>query len=396
MDPCHYVSGTDVPLQGNRMAAKRRRTRGTGAARQLASGRWQARFLGPDGVMRPAPQTFDTKLDADAWLKVQAGDVVRGQWAPPEQRAKVPTLKQYAEGWLAGRELKPRTRALYRDLLDALILPPLGTARLDRLSPASVRNWYATLDPKTPTRRAHAYSLLRSILTTAVQDDVIDANPCRIRGAGASRKAHATKVASLPELEVIVREMPERLRAMVLLAAWCGLRFGELAELRRGDVDVKAGVLRVERAVTRAPGQVWVGDPKSEAGRRPVAVPPHLLPVLKDHLKKHTGPEPGALLFPAANGGHLAPTSLHKPWSKARTAAGRSDLRFHDLRHTGATLAAATGATLAELMARLGHSTPAAAMRYQHAAADRDKAIAEALSGFATAKVIALKPKKTG
>ena len=78
------------------------------------------------------------------------------------------------------------------------------------------------------------------------------------------------------------------------------------------------------------------------------------------------------------------PSSLYAVYHPAREAAGRPDLRFHDLRHTGAVLAAATGATLAELMARLGHSTVAAAMRYQHAAADRDKAIAEALSKLAT------------
>jgi integrase len=93
------------------------------------------------------------------------------------------------------------------------------------------------------------------------------------------------------------------------------------------------------------------------------------------------------MLFPAATGGHLAPSSLYGFWYPARHAAGRDDLRFHDLRHTGAVLAAATGATLAELMARLGHSTPAAAMRYQHAAADRDQAIAAALSRLATVDV---------
>lgn len=378
------------------MPTRKRRVRGTGAARQLASGRWQARYCGPDGMLRPAPQTFDTKLDADAWLKTQARDVVRGQWAEPKRQAGVTTLKPYADSWLAGRELKPRTQALYRDLLDALILPPLGTTRMDRLSPTSVRNWYAALDQGTPTRRAHAYSLLRSIMTTAVQEDVVPVNPCRIRGAGSSRKQHDTKVASLTELEAIVAAMPERLQAMVLLAAWCGLRFGELAELRRGDVDLEAGVLRVQRAVTRAPGQLWVGDPKSDAGRRPVAIPPHLVPLLEEHLGKYMGAEPGALLFPARHGGHLAPTTLHKSWSKAREKAGRADLHFHDLRHTGATLAAATGATLAELMARLGHSTPAAAMRYQHATADRDRAIAEALSGFALAKVIPLKSVSAG
>jgi integrase len=189
-----------------------------------------------------------------------------------------------------------------------------------------------------------------------VADDLVPTNPCRIRGAGAAKRVHRTRVASLAELEVIVAAMPARYRAMVLLAAWCGLRFGELAELRRGDVDLEAGVLRVERAVTSRDGQVFVGDPKSEAGKRPVAVPPHLLPVLEEHLAEHVLRGRDALLFPAHHGGHLAPTTLHNPWSKARQAAGRPDLRFHDLRHTGATLA-----------------------------------IAEALSGFASAKVVPLR-----
>ena len=86
----------------------------------------------------------------------------------------------------------------------------------------------------------------------------------------------------------------------------------------------------------------------------------------------------------AQHSGHLAPETLYRHFYKARAAAGRPDLRFHDLRHSGAVLAAATGASLAELMARLGHSTPQAAMRYQHAAQGRDQQIARALSAMVT------------
>lgn len=272
-----------------------------------------------------------------------------------------------------------------------MILPALGRHRLDKITPAMVRTWHAGLDPQAPTRRAHAYSLLRSIYTTAVADDLAATSPCRIRGAGASRKQHRTRVASLAELEVITAAMPDRLRAMVTLAAWCGLRFGELAELRRDDLDLDAGHVRVERAVTSRDGQVFVGTPKSDAGTRRVSIPPHLVPALADHLHWHVPPAGDSLLFPARHGGHLAATSLWGLWAQARAAAGREDLRFHDLRHTGATLAAATGATLADLMARLGHSTTQAAMRYQHAVADRDAAIAEALSGFATDNVVPLR-----
>jgi len=373
----------------------KRRSNGAGAVRQLPSGRWQARHRGPDDVMRPAPVTFDTKLDAGAWLAAQIREVDRGTWTAPqpagERHRGAPTLRSYAGTWLDARELKPRTRLLYRHLLDGHVLPGLGDVELTRLTPTSVRNWYATLDASAPTQRAHAYSLLRSIMTTAVSDDLAPTNPCRIRGGGSARTQHKTQVASLAELAVMVEAVPEHRRPLLLLAAWCGLRFGELAELRRADVDLDAGVLRVQRGVTRAAGQVFVGDPKSEAGRRTVAIPPHLQPVLDRHLRQHTGAGGDALLFPARHGGHLAPTSLQSFWHPARAAACREDLRFHDLRHTGATLAAATGATLADLMARLGHSTPSAALRYQHAVADRDRAIAEALSGFADAKVVPLR-----
>lgn len=379
----------------------KRRAKGTGNVRQLASKRWQARFVGPDGVMRPAPVTFDTKLDAQAWLQSQARDVDRGVWMPA-QRAESSggtRLRDYAATWLQQRDLKPRTRMQYRMLLDRCILPDLGDVPLDRVTPTTVRTWHGNLDDGKRSLRAQAYSLLRTIYNTAVADELVLANPCRIRGAGAAPKRGDYRPATLPELEVIAAHVPDRYRAMILLAAWCGLRFGELAELRRGDVDVAEGLLRIQRGVTRVDGVCVVGDPKTAAGKRTVAIPPHLVPAVESHLGKHTGAEPGALLFPAARDAagidqHMQPSTLYKVFYPARLAAGRPDLRFHDLRHTGATLAAATGATLAELMARLGHSTPAAAMRYQHAAADRDRAIAEALSGFAGSTVVPLQRVK--
>ena len=183
--------------------------------------------------------------------------------------------------------------------------------------------------------------------------------------------------------------MPEPYQAMILLASWCALRFGELTELRRRDVVIDAegqtGVIRVERGVVRAGDGFQVTTPKSDAGIRDVAIPPHLVPVVQAHLAQHVERQADALLFPAKHGGHLAPATLYRQFYKARDAANRPDLRFHDLRHSGAVLAAATGATLAELMARLGHSTPTAAMHYQHAAQGRDQAIAAALSKIALA-----------
>ena len=187
------------------------------------------------------------------------------------------------------------------------------------ITPSAVRDWNARMRPATgPTQRAHAYSLLRTILNTAVADEVIPANPCRVRGAGSAKRARTIKAASLAELEALVQAMPERYRLMVLLAAWCALRFGELAELRRSDIGVKNGVLHVRRGVVRGASGRTVKDPKSDAGRRDVAIPPHLMPLVKAHLRDHVAASRDALVFPAAAGGHMAPSSLYAVYHPAR------------------------------------------------------------------------------
>lgn len=369
-----------------------RRRRAFGKIRRLPSGRYQASYIGPDSRRHNAPLTFEARVHAERWLSAAETDIARHEWRRPGRPARTPTLATYAASWLAtrrtrsGQLLRPRTRVEYQRLLDGCILPSFGTQHLDEITSAAVRAWHAELDTG-PTHRARAYGLLHAILATAVADEAITANPCRVRGGGQVDRASQTRPATLVELATIAETMRPAYRAAVLLSAWCGLRFGEVAELRRADIDLARAELHVRRAVVYVDGKPVVGEPKSRAGVRTVAIPPHLLPVLAAHLREHA-PMPNALLFPSPGGLALrSDGALHRDFRAAARTAGRPDLRFHDLRHTGATLAAATGATLAELMARLGHSTPGAAMRYQHAAAERDKVIAEALSRLAGAVV---------
>lgn len=362
--------------------------RGFGRIRRLPSKRYQASYVGLDGVRHVAPSTFEAKQDAERWLSAEHALLAADEWRPPTARkaAKVATFGEYAEKWMTRRELKPRTREHYRSLLDRQLLPHLGDVPLKSLDSEKVRDWYADLDPTRPTLRAHAYGLLRTILHTAVDDEKITINPCRIRAAGTTRRVVKVKPATLTELESIAAAMPGKYRALLLISAWCALRFGEATELRRRDLDLKNGVIRVRRGVVRAGGNVLIGDPKSAAGSRDIAIPPHLLPMLRDHLDAMPMRGRDALIFPAADGtSHLAPATLYGVFYPARQAAGRPDLRWHDLRHTGAVLAAQTGATLAELMGRLGHSTPQAALRYQHAAQGRDAEIARRLSAMVDA-----------
>lgn len=364
--------------------------RGFGKVRKLPSKRYQASYVGPGstGVRYTAPRTFDTAEAAGAWLRKVQSAIADGTWTPAvgqggQMASAGRTLGDYAAGWLAARTVKPRTREHYQRLLDRLILPSFDRLPVKTITPDLIRDWHTRMGASTPTLRAHAYSLLRSILGDAVHDGLIGSNPAHIRGAGNSKRVHKIKPATLEELSVLVDAMPERYRVMTLIAAWCGLRFGELTELRRGDIDVRNGLIRIRRGVVRTDAGYVVGTPKSNAGIRDVKIPPHLMPAIKDHLAGHVNGRNG-LLFPAADGAsHLAPSTLYKVYYPAREKAGRPDLRWHDLRHTGAVLAASTGATLAALMARLGHSTAGAALRYQHAAAEDDARIAERLSALA-------------
>jgi integrase len=359
-----------------------------GTIRRLPSGRYQALYTNTAGKRVCAPHTFRARIDAEAFLADRRREVEIAKYNPTVVRRPKVTFGDYATTWLAnrhvaGRPIKARTSEHYSAILEDHLLPTFGARPLAAITPKDVRNWHATTLTDRPTMRSHAYSLLRTILASAVTDELIDANPARIVGAGRATRVHKIRPASVEELAVLTAEMPERLQLMVTLASWCALRFGETVELRRGDIDLSAEVIRVRRAATRTESGYTITTPKSEAGVRDVDIPPHIIPLIEQHLAKHVDRARDSLVFPAEHGRHLQPSTLYRHWYRARTAAGRPDLRWHDLRHSGAVLAAATGASLAELMERLGHSTPQAAMRYQHAARGRGREIAALLSKLA-------------
>lgn len=374
---------------GNNKGTRRR----FGNLRKLPSKRWQASYQGPDGKRHNAPTTFQTKGDAETWLNLQDAAITEHRWRPPAPAEPDRTpFTTYAERWLAGRELKPRTRSEYRKMLDK-ITPEFAGVPLVDVTPELVRSWYAGLDPAHPTERAHRYALLRTILGAAVEEELIPMNPAHIRGAGSAKRARQIRPASLEELQTITDAMPESEQLLILLSAWCALRFGEVTELRRGDIDMKNGLIRVRRGVTWVKGAdpgrpdlavPVVGTPKSDAGVRDVTIPPHILPAVRKHLAEHAEKGRDGLLFHAQDGTHLNHGTIYKHFTAARKAAGRPDLRLHDLRHTGAVMAAQAGATTRELMDRLGHTTAGVAMRYQHVADGRAAELARKLSAMAT------------
>lgn len=354
------------------------------------SGRYQASYTAPDGRVYKAERTFAAREDAEGWLHERRKELDRDLWSPPatadqkrtaaQKKAAGELFAPYANRWLEnrtvkGRPLKPRTVAHYRSLLDDYLIPAFGSKQVRDVTMESVDRWYARTLKDRPTMRAHVYSLLRTIMETArTRDRIIEVNPCLVRGGGAVTSKIKPRPATLEQISTATAAMPERLRLAVPLTAYCGLRFGELVELRRSDIDVANRIIHIRRAAVRVGGNWVVGDPKSEAGARDVAIPQHLMDMVNNHLESLRKDD---LLFPAISGGHLQPSSLYRHWYPARDAAGRPDLRWHDLRHTAATMFAQTGATVADLQGRIGHRDHAAMMRYQHADPDRDRALAD-------------------
>jgi integrase len=355
-----------------------------GRLRKLPSGRWQARYSLPDGREISAPSTFTTKGGAERWLAGIETDLARGQWVDPARGQG--TLAEYATAWLLARpDLKIRTRELYAWLLEKYLLPQLGQVPLAKLSPTIVRTWHAGLvgsAPPTPTRQS--YSLLRAMLNTAVVDELLVRNPCTVRGAGVSHAAERT-VATIAQVNALAEAVPPRYRMLILLAAWSGARWGELVALTSDRLDLEQGTLRIDRQyVELRDGTLHLDTPKTAAGVRTVHIPPHLIPELRAHLATWTTPT-SPVVFPNSKDQPIRRASWRSVWLLARDKAGLPHFRFHDLRHTGNTLAAATGASTKELMARMDHASMRAALIYQHATTDRDVAIATALSELAAA-----------
>ena len=300
-------------------------------------------------------------------------------------------FEDYAEQWICDRVLKVRTEELYRGLLRNHLLSAFGHVRIGDIDEAAVRRWCKERLQTGPTAApafgpvvvAKAYRLLHAIFTTAVDDRLVRRNPCRVEGGG-REESPERETLSLPVVYDIADAIPVRYRVLVLLVTFAGLRWGELIALRRDGIDLESCEIRiVETTAQLDTGTLLPETPKSRAGRRTVAFPAELVPEIRWHLERFAEPGERGLVFVGPQGARLRRSNFGRIWVKACTKAGVPGVHFHDLRHTGGTLAAATGASLKELMVRLGHSSTRAALIYQHATKDRDQAIAMALGDLA-------------
>lgn len=383
-----------------------------GNIRKLPSGRYQARYRSPDtGELIPAPTTFTTKKTAAAWLAEVQSDIERGRWRSPDEvaaeeaaaeaaaeRTEVLTVAQLADVWL---ETIPSDnhRVISASRVRRFINPELGDIRIDELTRERCDAWHrdmeSTLCPGAPTQRVRTYAALHAMLKMAVHQDLIAANPLRIKGLLVDRPVREPQTATPAEVDRLAAAMPAYLAMAVQLAAWCGLRAGEVLGLQLGDITVDRATapplapvvrLQLRRHVIGGHGTgamtIEPGTKSSEGRPESVVVPPHLHTPLWEHAAEHARKTEPRWLFPGTRTVEMpcGYATLDRRFRLAKSATDLDHLTLHDLRRTGNTIAALAGATAGEMKQRLRHRTSEAAERYIVAGRGADIALATRMS----------------
>ena len=397
-----------------------------GSLRKLPSGRWQARYPAPDGEMYPARTeddkalTFVTKTDARKWLASMHSKISLGLWEPPEviaERRRAETaaeqsrsmgFEEYSKRWLQMIKTEPnrsgKIRAVgtvrsYQGKVSGYLVPEFGDTPMRDIDIDRIRVMTDRLDripaPLNPRSKFNGITrpvliVLMMILRQAARDGIIPSAPSVSIPRQESVRHDADHdesedIITPKQVEALYQAVPDQWAIMVQLAAWCQLRRGECLGLQRRDAewhDDGSATLHVRRQLNANTGDYT--DLKSEAGKRSLSIPKLMTDRLKQHLKDHVATEDKAPLIPASIRGSMPLSNTRWGYIWADVRDGVDGLphrfRFHDLRHTGLTIFAQEGATLAELMRRGGHADIHIVLRYQHATMNRDRELADRMS----------------
>lgn len=347
------------------------------------TGRWQARYQDPSGRQHSA--TFVTKAEAAAWLREQASARHEGSWVDP--KAGRITFDAWQTLWrsnLVG--LRPSTLARDLGYLDWYILPTFGPMALGEIDTLAVQTWIADMNGRRkPATTRQAVNILRKCLRAAVAAKLIPANP--------AEDVDLPRI-ELSEMRFLTPEevwrlhdvMHERYRGAVLLAAYGGLRAGELWALKVGSVSPMRAFVDVSENAVEIGGRMHFGQPKTLAGRRRVPVPRFVIDAMQ-----LDGRPPTDLVFPAPAGGYVRRSTFRaRFWLPALKAAELEGLRFHDLRHTAVALWIEARASVLEIARRAGHTSPAVVLqRYGHLMPWAEDRVTQALEELGRPAVLA-------
>ncbi|MBW8825255.1 MAG: tyrosine-type recombinase/integrase [Acidobacteria bacterium] len=337
-----------------------------GHVRRVESGRWEARYRAPDG--RERSRRFGTKREAQWFLSRTEADRQRGEWLDPAG-GRMP-LRDWAEEFTRSDvSLRPSSRARDESYLRNHVLTAFGDVPLGQLTHMEIRRWVTELHGRglAPATVHKVFQTLSKLLRGAVDAGMIRRSPAdRISLPRIERRE--MRVIAPAEIARLAEAITPRYRALVLLDAYAGLRLGELAGLRRSQLDLERRVVRVSQIAVEVRGGIFHGPPKTNAGRRDVPLPRLVVDALRDHLDTYAAPAPDGLVFPGSDGGILRASQWRqRHWNPAIKAAGVDPLRPHDLRHTAVSLWIAAGASPKQIATWAGHTSVAVVLdRYGH------------------------------
>ena len=352
-----------------------RRLHRPGDRKDKPTGRYQARHTAiRDGkATQISVGTFASKDDARDARALALAKLRTGQWVDP--RGSRMTVKEWTEQWLTAR---PETSPWLRTILDSRIVPAWGTVRLEDITALGVQHWVNTMTTEgLSPRSVQAYfGALRTLLADAVVYGKLNSSPCADRAVKLPTLTRTEPVIlSVEDMALLEKAAPARYKAMIGVACWTGLRWGELAGLRWQDVEWERSTLHVQQAAKR--GGTF-GLPKNGKKRR-VPIDAEIIQALREH-RRDFGDGANGLVFTNTRRAALRYENFRKTWIKMVEGLDPAPT-FHDLRHAHAGHMVMQGMDWLVLSERLGHSSPAFTMsKYGWARYDKHDVTMQALA----------------
>lgn len=351
--------------------------------------RWYVRYRTPDGKQRT--QTFDRKVDADRFLVGVESSKQRGAFVDPRRSSL--TLGGWADEWLAGQaDLSPTTRNRYEGILATHVRPRWGKVRLADVTHAEVQRWLTGLD-LAPASVRKVHRVLSMVLTYAVKDGRLAVNVAA--GVSLPRVQDGEKrFLTHRQMHDLAEACGDDYRLVVLFLAYTGLRWGEMAALKVGRVDFLRRRVLVAESVTPVKGVMTFGPTKGHE-RREVPLPRFLVEDLSRHV---TGRAADELLFTGGRGAVMRSQTFQRAaLSEAAERLGVPGFHPHELRHTAASLAIASGADVKVVQQMLGHKSATMTLDlYGHLFEDRLDVVADAMDAARSAALADVYPMCTG